>query len=56
MLMMLLTTGNAFSMGWRHLGEEDPKTKVSGRHPDDRGRKDVNEAIGTSVKYKAGVW
>ena len=56
LLGMLLTTGNAFSMGWRHLGEEDPKTKVSGRHPDDRGRKDVNEAIGTSVKYKAGVW
>ena len=56
LLGMLFTTGNAFSMGWRHLGEEDPKKQASGRHPDDRGHQEVNHAVGTSVKYKAEVW
>ena len=56
LLGMLLTMGNAFSMGWRHLGEEDPKKQANGRHPDDRGPKEENVAVGTSVKYKAGVW
>ena len=56
LLGMLLTMGNACSMGWRHLGEKDPKT-LTGVHPDDRGqRREENGAVGTSMKYKTGAW